>query len=180
MQHQLTYNIPTKKELEYEYMIFWRKVDKKVIALEDFAFTRFGRWFWVVMFTLFRRCPHYPVFGNKKWWLWKQKYTRDTTISTCSVCGYTKTTKSKSGPVFKNYSKKGRESDGEWLEKAYKKATNDTERNAIKRNLSKIVHEDKRIADMREDLIRATRDNDHQKIKEIHDYVSTHRAHQNE
>ena len=74
----------------------------------------------------------------------------------------------------------GRYADGMNLLKMEKTTTNDTERTAVKRAMHKIQNETPLIKSMRESLIKATRDNDHQKIREIHDYVGSHKKYQNE
>lgn len=156
-------------------MVFLADLEKQIIKLDQWTFNKFGRWYWYLMVKLGHTCPHYPVFANRKSWLWETKYLPQKRIDTCSVCHHKVETKIKIDSIFKNYAQIGRQADVESLLKSYKTATNEAERTAIKKSLSQINNEDKKVRDMRESLIKATRDQEHNKIKEVHDYVSTHK-----
>lgn len=74
----------------------------------------------------------------------------------------------------------GRQADGENLVQMAKTATNKSERTAVAHAMHKIRHETPLIKSMRESLIKATRQNDHKKIQEIHEYVASKKKYQNE
>ena len=74
----------------------------------------------------------------------------------------------------------GRQADGENLVRMGRTATNEAERTAVRHAMHKIQNETPLVRSMRESLIKATRQNDHKKIQEIHEYVATHKKFQNE
>lgn len=176
---QITISIPTQNEIKYELMVMTISIRKLFYRLEDFIFDRSGKTIWILLTKLGFACPHFPVLGNKKSWLWNTTYKRDSRTDTCSVCGYQTITKIKNDPIFRNYAQIGRQADMDQLYRSYKTATNETERTAIKKSISQITHEDKKVKSMRESLIKATRGHEHDQIKEVHDFVASHKAYRN-
>lgn len=185
MIRKIEINIPTLEELKVLYFQLFLYLIKKSYFIELYAFQRYGLRFWKLMFKLTGRCGsrlegHTPIFGNRHKWLWTYRRGRNTDINTCSVCGEVYRESGKLGTRITSFAKKGREADWASLEKGYKTATNEAERTAIKRSMAKLKHEDKRIGAMREDLIKATRNQDHERIKEIHEYIATKAHYKNE
>jgi len=71
-------------------------------------------------------------------------------------------------------SDKSREEDLKELFRLRHYAKSRTARIAIEKSIWQIQHEDNLVKSMRESLIKATRNSDHRKIKEIHDYIASH------
>lgn len=185
MTIQLRFDIPTYHDLEYALSHFHSFLDKQSYKLESYLFAHCGKWFWVLMYRITKRCGtrqngHTPIFGHYHRWLWTYKRGRNKDINTCSVCGTVYTESGKLGTRVTSFATKGREADWAALERGYKTATNEAERTAIKKSMAKLRHEDKRITAMRESLIKATRDHDHNTIKDIHLYVAEKKHYKNE
>jgi len=181
MIYTFSISIPSIQRLKQTALKF---LEKKYLRLDSFIFKKTGLWFWRFVYRLTgSRCgslasSHYPVFGNdKQIWTYHEKDKK--VIYECKVCGYTDEV-NRAGASFKNYSRTGREADMSNLIKMRKTATNSAEKKAVDHAMHKINNEEKHVKAMREDLIKVTRANDHNKIKEIHDYVGTHKKHQNE
>ena len=181
MIYTFSISIPSVQHLK---QVALKLLERKYLQLDSFIFKKTGLWFWRFVYRLTgSRCgslasSHYPVFGNdKQIWTYHEKDKK--IIYTCRVCGYVDEV-NRSGTSFKNYSRIGREADMSNLRRMRKTATNSAERVAVDHSIHKIKHEEKGVKSMREDLIKATRANDHRKIKEIHEYVGTHKKHQNE
>lgn len=137
------------------------------------------------MYKLTGRCGsrvagHTPIKANKHKWLWQVKEVGHVRTHVCSVCGevYRQTISLKLRNT--NFSDVGREADINSLNRSLKTATNDTERRAIRKSITQLKHEDRRIKSMRESLIKATRNQDHETIKDIHSYVDSHKALKND
>ena len=75
---------------------------------------------------------------------------------------------------------KTRSSDFESLIKMERTATNEAERTAVRHSMHKLAHEDRRIASMRAALVKATREGNRAEVRDIHEYVASHRALQND
>jgi len=181
MIYTFSISIPSVQHLK---QVALKLLERKYLQLDSFIFKKTGLWFWRFVYRLTgSRCgslasSHYPVFGNdKQIWTYHEKDKK--IIYTCRVCGYVDEV-NRSGTSFKNYSRIGREADMSNLRRMRKTATNSAERVAVDHSIHKIKHEEKGVKSMREDLIKATRANDHRKIKEIHEYVDTHKKYQNE
>ena len=180
MIYTFSISIPSIQRIKLTVKKF---VEKKYFQLDSFVFNKTGLWFWRLFYRLTGRCgslvdSHYPVFGNDKQ-IWKYDKKNKKIIYTCKICGHTGKV-NRADALFKNYSKIGRESDMANLRRMKKTATNDAERNAVNHSIHKLKHEEKHVKSMREDLIKATRNNDHKKIQEIHEYVDTHKKYRNE
>jgi len=68
----------------------------------------------------------------------------------------------------------------EELVKQRKSAVNYKDKVSIDKAMYMIDHEENHTKAMRQDLIKATRNHDHDKIKETHDYVATHGKYTND
>jgi thioesterase domain-containing protein len=60
------------------------------------------------------------------------------------------------------------------------KSSDPATRESARRSMEAIRKEDHKIASMRESLIKAHRNQDHNEIKDIHDYVSKRKKYQND
>lgn len=171
MDISLRIHIPTREDLTAYKTRLFSNLNKQYLLLEDKLFYTSGQRIWKLYYKLTGRCgsqlnSHIPVYGNHHRWLWKK---RGLTHS-CTICGK-KIKESKQIKHISSYSNRGRESDVTELNKLYKQAKSETARKAIAKSLYNINHEDKRVKAMREDLIKATREQDHTTIKNIHEYV---------
>lgn len=168
-------NIPTIEEiLDLRYPIK-RFFSHKLVELDTWAFRTFGTAFWKLMYRATGRCGsilqgHVPVFNNPKYWLWD----RSGKYPTCTICGEVVKVRSSHGS-YKNYARSSRETDMAELRRLRTTATNDAERLSIDKAMYNINHEEKHVRDMREELIKVTRDQDHKEIKEIHEFVGDHK-----
>ena len=153
--------------------------------IEDRVFARLGKTGWHIGFVLFHRCGsrktgHWPVSGNLHRFLWTQRHTGTSTRYQCMICHEVFRTQSNfSSKTFKNYARLGREADMKELDRMYVRASNNEERIAIKRSRYQITHESKESRDMRENLIEATRNQDHAEIKGIHTEIDGKRKYTN-
>ena len=182
MIHNFQLNIPTQTDLKRLVLDIKNKFLTGYLNYEDKFFSKASIKVWKLAYKITGRCgsqlnSHFPILGNK---LWKTTRRKGIITKTCLVCGKKYKMADKNAVSFKNYSNIGREADMNNLVRMGKTATNEAEKKAVAHAKHKLIHEDKRVRAMREDLIKATRDNDHQKIKEIHNYVDSHRAYRNE
>lgn len=79
-----------------------------------------------------------------------------------------------------NRTRQSRRADLEHLHSMYKKESNPEERKKIKHTAEKIQKENKSVRSMREQLIKAHRNQDTKKKKEIHDYIKNKSKYKNE
>jgi len=185
MIHKLQINIPTLqeiKDLKYPIASF---MERKLIGLDSWIFKKGGIKTWKLMYRLTKRCgsvmdSHYPIIGNGKSWIWETVTIKDKDNKRCVVCSDKYILSNKGFKSYKNYSTMGRKEDMASLRQMEATATNDAERTAVKHAMHKLKFEDKSKKSMRESLIKATREHDHDKIKEIHDTVGSDRKYQNE
>ena len=180
----ITIKTPEIKDIQQRFVEFRYDLIKRIYLLEDTVFNSGSERLWKIYFRFTGRCgsrssSHFPIKGNRHKWLWTTRRYRDKITYTCNICGYKLRTNAKFIKAYKNYSKVGRNADMDNLVRMEKTATNETEKNAVRKSMHQINHEDKRVRAMREDLIVATRANDHDKIKEIHEYVGTHKDYRN-
>ena len=73
----------------------------------------------------------------------------------------------------------GRYHDMIELKRALSRAKNDHEKTSILKSIECIKQETGSIRSMRERLIKAHREGDHDEIKDIHEYVASHSKYQN-
>ena len=184
MIRNIQIDIPTKKEIERAIISLRIAIESNLIRFDNWLFNKLDIRFWKLMYRFTGRCGslmhgHSPVMGNRKTWLWKTTIRKDKKFKKCVICSQRHTLSNKLIPIYKNYSKMGRQADMENLVEM-RKTANDAERVAIDKSMYKINHEEKHVKAMREDLIKATRQHDHDKIKEAHDYVGSHRKYRNE
>ena len=175
MEYTLRIIVPTKKEILYFVRDFLNIVDKKSYAIEASLYKRANKLMWRLLNRITKRCGsreygHYPIFGNEKPWMWSTLRRLDKQYSTCTVCGYKAVTKI-GFPLERLPVRNNREADIKELNRLYSRATNDTERIAIKKSLFKINNEDKHVRAMREKLVDVTRRGEQDEIKDIHDSV---------
>jgi len=172
-------DIPTIQEIKDLRHPIGAFLLSEYLKLDLWAFKRFNKIFWKLMYRLTGRCGsllkgHTPVFGNTKSWLWISNNG-----NTCSICGH-KIEASKGYVNYKNYARKGRQADMEQLIAMRKTATNESEKISIDKAMYNINHEEKHVKDMREDLIKATREHDHDNIREVHEYVGENQKYRRE
>ena len=175
MIHTIKINIPTVKEITDLWYPIRTFMVSKLLKLDTWAFKTFGTGFWKLMYRITGRCGsillgHTPVFNNRKSWLWIESPMGYI----CTICHELVEVKVGRGS-YKNYSRAGREADVAELRRLMTTATSDEERKVIDKSIYNISHEDPHVKSMREELIKATREQDHTKIKEIHEYVGEKR-----
>lgn len=181
----ITITLPTTDDLQDLVKRFLYRIDTSSYVLEEKAYLMGGKWFWQLMYWLTGRCGsrihgHTPIFSNPHRWLWTVTTKGRVQTHSCTICGNKYVEQIKLVSRNTNFSDVGREADMKALKKSYDTATNEVEKTAIKKSMTRMIHEDKRIKDMREDLIKATRNNDHDTIKDIHDYVGSKEVYRND
>jgi len=181
MIYTFSINIPTIQDIKDSKYTVERFLYRKLLKIDAWLFKRYGKWFWKLIYKYTKRCGslmygHSPILGNRSSWLWEKK--RKYII--CSICGLKYKIPSKPFISYKNYSDKGRQADAQTLNVSLKTATNESERNAVKHAMHKLNNETPLVKSMREELIKATRDNDHTKIKQIHEDIAGNKKYQNE
>lgn len=180
-------DIPTLSELHSLEMKFFNAFSWKLYCLHEYLFDHSGRWFWVFMYKLTGHCGggswgHWPIFGNRHSWLWVDGKEG----LQCVVCGFLlsqfKSTTSGHSGAYNSMQKEGRVKDMEQLERSYQTATNDSERLAIKKSMAKINSEvgDRYKRSIREEIVKATREGNTQRLKEIHENLNGDRKYQND
>lgn len=169
-------DIPTVEEIKSQCDSIVEAINRKLVKLETWIFSKGNQTFWRLAFETTHRCGsresgHYPVFNNPKTWLWNVKEHNGIQRAKCQICSEAIQVKVEKDLGEKHLSKRGREADIQDLQRLYATATNETERTAIKKSLSKINHEPKQVRAMRDKLIKETREHNHANIKDIHDDV---------
>lgn len=179
---RIVINTPYKTDFKRQFSLVRNYLDLKSYDLEDFLFSRCGKWFWSLHFTLTGRCGgrrwgHTPIYGNAHLWLWKNTPKQDV----CTACGerVRKTRYANNSAKHLYLAKTGRETDMKQLARGLATATNEQEKLAVRKSMDKINREDKHVGAMREALIKATREGDHERIKDIHETIGGDRKYNN-
>lgn len=174
----LSVNIWTKEELKWQWDLFVEGIKTRILRIEARIFSQTNKQFWLLAYETTHRCGsrldgHYPIFNNSKNWLWSIKDKGDTKKCKCSICGSKVIVKIGFSDLSYQYFKKGREDDVKELNRLYSRATNETERSAIKKSLTKINNETMKpgLKSAREALVRATRAGNVGEIKNIHESI---------
>lgn len=176
-RYSLDICIPTKNDvIKLKYRTY-SALEYHFLHTEDYLFLHLGKWFWKLMYKVRHRCGttssgHYPIIANTHKWLWISTIRGNHNRFLCTVCKQSFFSKKQNVNDLPKYSDKGRLKDVEQLNHMYNTATNDAERTAIKHSLFKIRQEDGKSRSMRDSLIKATRDANHDEIKNIHEYVA--------